>query len=56
MHSGITIKQVFEGNADIVISFEPKIHNVHGDVLCNMPFDGPGGTIGHAFYPLKNAG
>ena len=56
MNSGLTIKEVFDGDADILISFEPKKHYIFEDVYCNMDFDGPGGTIGHAFYPLKNAG
>ena len=56
MHSGLNTKRVMKGKADIIISFEPKKHYIYNKVYCNMQFDGPGGTIGHAFYPLKNAG
>ena len=56
MHSGLTIKQVVTGKADIVISFETKRHYILHGLFCHMDFDGPGGTIGHAFYPLKNIG
>ena len=56
MNSGLTIKQVVTGSADIAISFEPKRHYIVHGLFCHMDFDGPGGTIGHAFYPQKNAG
>ena len=56
MHSGLTINQVVNGYADIVISFEPRRHYVFKDIVCNFYFDGPGGAVGHAFYPLRNAG
>jgi len=54
-HSGLTIKRVVNRNADIVISFEPRVHYVFKDVVCNFYFDGPGGAVGHAFYPVRNA-
>ncbi|XP_065062217.1 matrix metalloproteinase-16-like [Rhopilema esculentum] len=54
-YSALTFKEVSTGNADIEISFEPKKHFLYGSLYCDMEFDGPGGTVGHAFYPIKHA-
>ncbi|XP_025862512.2 interstitial collagenase [Vulpes vulpes] len=48
--SPLTFTKVFEGQADIMISF------VWGDHRDNSPFDGPNGNLAHAFPPGPNIG
>ncbi|CAD7689873.1 unnamed protein product [Nyctereutes procyonoides] len=48
--SPLTFTKVYEGQADIMISF------VWGDHRDNSPFDGPNGNLAHAFPPGPNIG
>ena len=43
--SGLTFVRKYSGNVDIEIRFESYEHG-DGD-----PFDGPGGTLAHAYFP-----
>ena len=48
--SPLNFKQVYSGQADIMISFEARNHDD------GHPFDGKGNKIAHAFYPHDNVG
>ncbi|XP_035924410.1 interstitial collagenase-like [Halichoerus grypus] len=48
--SPLTFTKVFEGQADIMISF---VWRDHGD---NSPFGGPGNVLAHAFLPGRDIG
>uniref|UniRef100_A0A8C3SJ54 interstitial collagenase n=1 Tax=Chelydra serpentina TaxID=8475 RepID=A0A8C3SJ54_CHESE len=48
--SPLTFKRIYDGNADIMMSFET------GDHRDNSPFDGPNGLLAHAFQPGNGIG
>ncbi|XP_005300411.2 matrix metalloproteinase-18-like [Chrysemys picta bellii] len=48
--SPLTFKRIYDGNADIMMSFEI------GDHRDNSPFDGPDGLLAHAFQPGNGIG
>uniref|UniRef100_A0A8C0JEG1 interstitial collagenase n=1 Tax=Chelonoidis abingdonii TaxID=106734 RepID=A0A8C0JEG1_CHEAB len=48
--SPLTFKRIYDGNADIMMSFEI------GDHRDNSPFDGPDGLLAHAFQPGNGLG
>lgn len=46
----IKFSRVSKGPADILVQFGPGYHH------CPYRFDGPGGTLAHAYYPSDNEG
>ncbi|XP_043360133.1 stromelysin-1-like [Dermochelys coriacea] len=46
----LTFNRVDRGDADILISFAARVHNDFN------PFDGPGGTVAHAYAPGNGLG
>ncbi len=49
--SGLTFEKRDQGPVDLAIKFTPRFH---GEVQGDYPFDGPGKTLAHAFFPINH--